>query len=106
MMDNNTPIPPCPICGSDGAIETDGFMERFGRYWCPDCGGSFGERPQWTYHDGVQCYSGTADDTWVRMSARCPHCEHEWEAVAPLGAMGIQCPMCLERAPLFEWRER
>lgn len=41
--------------------------------------------------------------TW---SCRCPECGHTWEAVAPLGSTGIECPACYEYDLDFEWRER
>ncbi len=32
--------------------------------------------------------------THLRGDAKCLGCEHEWEAVAPVGAVGLECPKC------------
>lgn len=106
MTTHSTTIPACPVCDRHHAIETAGHMARFGRYWCPDCGASFGVPQPWHDDDGVQVYDGPDEGGWLSMSAQCPHCGHAWEAVAPMGAFGIQCPACGKVDEAFEWRER
>ncbi len=56
---------------------------------------------------GVQIYP-TIDGArqWVRQSCRCPRCDHTWQAVAPLGSSGIECPKCHECDMAFVWKER
>ena len=57
--------------------------------------------------DGIQMYPASdASHQWVRQSCRCPYCGHTWEAIAPLGSTGIECPACHEVDLSFEWKER
>lgn len=56
---------------------------------------------------GVQIYP--ADDRtrfWIQQSCKCQRCEHTWEAVAPHGSRGIECPRCHAADWWFEWKER
>lgn len=56
---------------------------------------------------GVQIYP--ADDRtrfWIRQSCKCQRCGHTWEAVAPHGSRGIECPRCHAADWWFEWKER
>lgn len=56
---------------------------------------------------GVQNYPASdASRQWVSQSCACPYCGHTWEAVAPLGSTGIECPACYECDLGYEWRLR
>lgn len=100
----------CPMCGSDGGIPTSGFYEQYGRFWCPDCGAAYGDTSllYWQIDPhGVQIYAhADRGHQWVRQSCKCPACGHTWEAVAPLGSSGIECPECHECDMAFVWKER
>lgn len=56
---------------------------------------------------GVQTYPASdASRQWISQSCKCPECGHTWEAVAPLGSTGIECPACYECDLGYEWRLR
>lgn len=57
--------------------------------------------------DGIQTYPASdVSSKWISQSCKCPYCGHTWEAIAPLGSTGIECPACYECDLDFEWRER
>jgi len=56
---------------------------------------------------GVQMYAHADRGLqWVRQSCKCPACGHTWQAVAPRGSAGIECPKCHEVDLSFVWKER
>ena len=56
---------------------------------------------------GIQTYPASdVSSKWIQQSCKCPKCGHTWEAVAPLGSTGIECPECHAIDMAFVWKER
>lgn len=54
--------------------------------------------------DGVQIYMhDNAGQGWITTPCQCPVCGHAWQAVAAIGAQGIECPRCYEADPGYYW---
>ena len=66
-----------------------------------------GQFLDWTLDDlGVQIYPTEQDRGrgWVTRPCRCPDCGHRWQAVAPVGSTGIECPKCHSAEFTYVWR--
>lgn len=94
---------------------TKSELERkFLYYWrilAPEgCAAGYGDPSLLYWHldpYGVQVYAyADRGHQWLSQSCKCPECGHTWEAVAPLGSTGIECPACYECDLDFEWRLR
>lgn len=59
----------------------------------------------WWLRDGLQVYPDEQGEGrgWLYQENRCPACGHRWTAVAAVGSLGIECPVCKQVQLDYRW---